>query len=165
MTLVWHKFNTLLAVSNLLEKFHVVAALIARCYIAQVFFSAGLTKLKDWDTTLFLFEEEYQVPLLAPEIAAYLGTFGEVVFPILLFLGLTTRLSALGLFIVNLVAVVSLESIAPAALYLHIIWGVLLAQLAIYGGGSIAVDHLLARHHQESHSGTEFKRRKSCGQG
>lgn len=122
---------------------HSLAALAARLYIAQVFFLAGLTKIRDWDTTLFLFEEEYQVPLLPFELAAYLGTIGELVLPVLLVAGLLTRFTALGLFILNFVAVLSLVEIAPAALYLHYIWGLLLAQLVIYGGGSATIDALL----------------------
>lgn len=126
-----------------LEKLHSLAAFLARFYVAQVFFSAGLTKIQDWETTLFLFEEEYRVPFLSFEMAAYLGTFSELVLPILLIAGFFTRLSALALFLVNIVAVISLEAIAPAALYLHIIWGVLLAQLSIYGGGLLSIDHFL----------------------
>ena len=49
------------------------AALLARAYIAQVFFLSGLTKLRDWDTTLLLFTEEYKVPLLSPGVAAVMG--------------------------------------------------------------------------------------------
>ncbi len=127
---------------NTLTKTHSLASLVARVYIAQVFFSSGLTKIQDWDTTLFLFEEEYQVPLLHFELAAILGTLGELVLPVLLFFGLLTRFSAFGLFIVNVVAVISLVEIAPAALYLHYLWGILLAQIFIYGSGSVALDGL-----------------------
>lgn len=140
-----------LLVSNQFKKLHSVGTLIARIYIAQVFFMAGLTKVASWETTLFLFEEEYQVPLLAPELAAVLGTFGELCFPILLFLGLATRFSALGLFVVNIVAVISLESIAPAALYLHVIWGILLLQLTIYGGGMFTLDTLVTKSKHATH--------------
>ena len=58
-----------------------IALLLGRLYVAWVFFKAGLTKIDDWGTTLFLFEEEYSVPLLSPEFAAFLATFGELVFP------------------------------------------------------------------------------------
>lgn len=133
-----------------LTRLHSLAAVAVRIYIAQVFFSAGLTKIQDWETTLFLFEEEYQVPFLPFELAATLGTFGELFFPVLLFTGLFTRFSAIALFVVNLVAVISLAEIAPAALYLHVIWGVLLAQLAIYGGGVIAVDKFLETYAERS---------------
>lgn len=128
-----------------LSKLHSAVVLAARVYIAQVFFSAGLTKVRDWETTLFLFEEEYQVPFLNFELAAYLGTIGELVLPVLLILGLLTRFSALGLSVVNIVAVVSLADIAPAALYLHVVWGLLLAQVAIYGSGFLSVDRFLER--------------------
>ncbi len=125
------------------DKLHSLAVLLIRLYIAKVFFYAGLTKLQDWDTTLFLFEEEYQVPLVSFEVAAYLGTFGEIVFPILLAIGLASRFSALALSIVNIVAVVSLIEIAPAALYLHVLWGVLLAQVVVYGGGRLSLDYVV----------------------
>lgn len=129
----------------ILNKAQSLASIFARLYLAKVFFFAGLVKIQDWDTTLFLFEEEYSVPLLPYELAAYLGTAGELVLPILLVLGLATRFSALGLFVVNFVAVVSLEDIAVAAEYLHVLWGVLAVQLAIYGGGFFTLDNWLKR--------------------
>jgi putative oxidoreductase len=116
------------------------AALLARLYVARVFFASGLTKLRDWDTTVALFSEEYHVPILPPEVAAYLGTAGELGLPVLLVLGLGGRFAALGLCVVNAVAVVSLSEIAPAALEQHVTWGVLLAALAIFGSGRWALD-------------------------
>ena len=130
------------AVTHLLNAAQPLAALAARIYLAQVFFLSGLTKLRDWDTTLLLFTEEYQVPLLSPQLAAVSGTVGELVLPVLLLIGLAGRFSALGLSVVNVVAVVSLADIAPAALQQHITWGVLLAALAIYGVGKWSVDAL-----------------------
>jgi putative oxidoreductase len=88
--------------------------LAARWYVAGVFFSAGLTKLRDWDTTILLFENEYSVPLLPPLWAAWGGTLGELLLPPLLLLGLLDRLPALGLLVVNVVAVLSLQEVAPA---------------------------------------------------
>jgi putative oxidoreductase len=117
-----------------------LAALTARAYMAQVFFLSGLTKVRDWDTTLLLFTEEYQVPLLSPEVAAVMGTAGELVLPVLLLFGLAGRFAALGLSVVNVMAVLSLSEIAPAALQQHITWGVLLAALALYGVGKWSVD-------------------------
>lgn len=119
-----------------------LAALAARIYLAQAFFLSGLTKIRDWETTLLLFTEEYKVPLLSPQLAAISGTAGELVLPVLLLLGLAGRFSALGLSVVNVVAVVSLAEIAPAALQQHITWGVLLAALALYGVGKWSVDAL-----------------------
>jgi len=143
-------YQSYLKRENTLNKAHLITAFIARIYIAKVFFYAGLTKIQDWDTTLFLFEEEYQVPLIPFELAAILGTMGELILPVLLFLGLLSRFSALGLFVVNFVAVISLVDIAPAALYLHYIWGLLLAQITIYGAGPIALDNAAYRLLQHS---------------
>jgi len=117
-----------------------VALLAARFYVGWAFFASGLTKLRDWDSTLFLFEEEYQVPFLPYELAAYLGTAAEIILPILLITGLTSRFAALGLFFVNIVAVISLENIAPVAYAEHVLWGVLLIQVVIFSGGRIAID-------------------------
>lgn len=117
-------------------------ALAARLYMAQVFFLAGLTKIRDWDTTLLLFTEEYQVPLLPPAWAAVSGTAGELVLPVLLVLGLGGRFAALGLSVVNAVAAISLPDIAPAAWQQHLTWGALLAALALSGPGSWSADRL-----------------------
>jgi putative oxidoreductase len=117
-----------------------VAALLARAYVAQAFFLSGLTKIRDWDTTLALFTEEYHVPLLPPALAAVMGTAGELVLPVLLVLGLGGRFAALGLSVVNVMAVLSLSEIAPAAFSQHVLWGSLLAGLAIYGSGSFSLD-------------------------
>ncbi|PVZ72382.1 DoxX family protein [Pelagibaculum spongiae] len=130
--------------SRLLDLFQPVALLAARFYVGWAFFASGLTKLKDWETTLFLFELEYAVPLLSPAAAAYLGTAGELLFPVLLAIGLFGRLGALGLSAVNVVAVVSLEEIAPAAFNLHVIWGLLLALVVLWGPGKASIDQLIA---------------------
>ena len=123
-----------------LDSLRPAAALLARLYVAQVFFLSGLTKLRDWETTVALFTDEYKVPLLPPAMAAAMGTAGELVLPVLLVLGLGSRFSALGLFVVNAVAVISLAEIAPAALQQHVSWGSLLAGLAIYGLGPWSAD-------------------------
>src|SRR5688572_6661643 len=81
--------------------------LLLRAYLGLVFFKAGLTKIADWDTTLALFQDEYQVPLLSPGLAALIGTGGELILPLLLWAGFLTRPAALGLFFVNLMAVIS----------------------------------------------------------
>lgn len=128
-----------------LDALRPLAALAARLWVAQVFFLAGLTKLRDWGTTLDLFAYEYQVPLLPPPVAAVLGTGAEVLLPVLLVLGLGGRLAALGLSAVNVVAVLSLPDMPDAAFQLHVFWGSLLAALAIYGPGRWSVDCWLHR--------------------
>jgi len=131
--------------TRLLDALQPLAALLARLYVAQVFFLSGLTKLRDWSTTVALFTDEYKVPFLSPTVSAIMGTAGELVLPVLLVLGLAGRFSALGLFVVNVVAVISLSEIAPAAMQQHILWGALLAGLAIYGLGPWALDRWLKR--------------------
>ena len=128
-----------------LDALQPLAALLARLYVAQVFFLSGLTKLRDWGTTVALFTDEYKVPFLSPAVAAFMGTAGELVLPVLLVVGLAGRFSALGLFVINVVAVISLSEIAPAAMQAHILWGALLAALAIYGLGPWTVDKLMKR--------------------
>ena len=118
--------------------------LFARVFVGLAFFRSGLTKLEDWDTTLFLFQEEYHVPLLPPDIAAYAGTAGELALPLLLFAGLASRFAAVGLSVVNVVAVLSLAEIAPAALMQHQLWGALLLAVVLWGGGRLALDRWLA---------------------
>ncbi len=125
---------------KVLDALQPAATLLARLYVAQVFFSSGLTKLRDWDITLSLFTDEYKVPLLSPQLAAAMGTAGEIALPVLLVLGLGGRFAALGLSVVNVVAVISLSDIAPAALQQHITWGVLLAALALFGPGRWSLD-------------------------
>ena len=122
-----------------------VAALVARLYVANVFFASGLTKIRDWDTTLALFTYEYQVPVLSPAVAAAMGTAGELGLPVMLALGLGSRFAALGLSVVNVVAVVSLSEIAPTALQQHILWGALLVGIAVFGPGGLALDRWVQR--------------------
>ncbi|MCR5865011.1 MAG: DoxX family protein [Aquincola tertiaricarbonis] len=123
-----------------LEAAQPLAQLAARLYLAQVFFLSGLTKLRDWEITVALFTDEYRVPLLPPEVAALMGTAGELVLPVLLVLGLAGRFAALGLFVVNAVAVVSLPDIGEAALQQHVFWGSLLLGLLLWGPGRWSVD-------------------------
>ncbi len=128
----------------LLEKLQPGAQIAARVYVALVFFRSGLTKLRDWDITLALFEDEYHVPLLDPALAAWLGTGAELILPILLVIGLGGRFAAAGLSVLNVVAVLSLASIAEAALQQHVFWGSLLALPLLWGPGRWSIDHWLA---------------------
>jgi len=134
---LWSRFVTAL------EALQPAAQLGARLYVAQVFFMSGLTKIHDWDTTLALFADEYKVPLLPPQIAAVMGTAGELVLPVLLLLGLGGRFAALGLSVVNAVAVLSLTEIAPAALQQHVFWGSLLLALVLWGPGKWSLDRVV----------------------
>ena len=80
------------------------------------------------------------MPVLSPALAAWLGTGGELVLPVMLLLGWGGRLAALGLSVVNAVAVISLPEVAPAAWVQHQLWGALLLALAFWGPGGLSVD-------------------------
>ena len=125
-------------------------ALGTRVYVGWQFFKSGWLKVGSWDQTIGLFENEYRTPLLSPTLAAVLGTFGELAFPLFVWLGLYGRLSALGLFAVNAMAVISYAHVLlsegfEAAIGQHILWGFMLAMLAIYGPGKLSLDYLLGR--------------------
>jgi len=124
-------------------------SLLARVYLANVFFSAGLTKIANWQSTMYLFEHEYSVPLLSPTLAACLGTGAELILPIFIFLGFGGRLFVIGLFIFNLVATISYEFLwtadGHAGLNDHLQWGLLLLLLWVTNYGKISVDYWIKR--------------------
>ena len=122
-----------------------VVDLIIRLYVAKVFWASGLTKIQSWDTTLALFENEYAVPFLPPEVAAYMGTAVELGLPVFLVLGLGTRAAALVLFVFNVIAVVSYPDLSEVGLRDHIHWGLLLLVPAFHGGGKLTIDHWLRK--------------------
>jgi putative oxidoreductase len=123
-----------------LQRLRPLALLGARVFVASVFFRSGLTKLRDWDTTLALFADEYHVPLLSPTVAAFLGTGAELVLPVLLVFGLFGRFAAAGLSVVNVVAVLSLSDVPDAALAGHVFWGSLMLGVLLWGPGAISLD-------------------------
>ncbi|HEX7373355.1 MAG TPA: DoxX family protein [Steroidobacteraceae bacterium] len=123
-------------------------AFATRLYVSWQFLKSGYIKVSSWDTTLSLFRDEYHVPLLPPDLAAVVGTFGELCFPVLVILGLFGRLSAAGLFAVNAMAVISYAHVLlaegyEAALGQHVLWGYMLVMLAIHGPGAWSLDRLL----------------------
>jgi len=132
-------------ISNGLSMLQSPFLLFLRVYVAWVFLKSGMHKIGDWETTLVLFEYEYQVPLLNFELAAYLATFGELVFPIFLIAGLGTRLFAIALTLVNIIAVVAYYATLAkgAGLVWHYLWGSMLLTNVIYGGGFFSVDQWL----------------------
>ncbi len=117
-------------------------AMTARVGLAQVFWSSAQTHLANWDTTLYMFGETYQVPLLPPELAAYLAVAIEVVAPPLLVLGFATRVVALALFAMTLVIEVF---VFPQAWPTHIQWAAMQLMLMGRGAGSLSLDALIQR--------------------
>ncbi len=124
-------------------------SLALRLFVGWQFFKAGMVKLGDWNGTLSLFREEYTVPVLPPELAAVMGAGGELVFPVLLFLGLFSRPAALGLFFVNAMAVISYPQLwkfeCPAAINDHMYWGLLLLVLIAFGPGKLSMDYWIGK--------------------
>lgn len=118
-----------------------VANLVARIYIGMEFFRSGLTKLDDWEETVDMFTEEWVVPLLPPQLSALLGTAGELILPVMLILGIFTRIGAAGLFIMALV----IELFIYPGTNQHYYWMIILGLLVGYGGDKISVDNLLFR--------------------
>jgi putative oxidoreductase len=136
--------------ARLLNPLQSLFALGARLYVSWQFLKSGYLKVTSWDSTIYLFENEYHTPVLSPHAAAVAGSFGELFFPTLLVLGLVSRLSAIGLFAVNAMAVISYSHVllaegSEAALGQHILWGTLLVFLMIYGPGKFSLDYLLNR--------------------
>ncbi len=124
-------------------------SLAIRLFVGWQFFKAGMVKVGDWDATLALFQTEYHVPVLPPALAALMGASGELVFPALLAAGIASRPAALGLFVVNAMAVLSYPALfefeCPAAINDHFYWGALLLVLVAFGPGRFSLDHWLAR--------------------
>ncbi|WP_373682361.1 DoxX family protein [Vibrio aestuarianus] len=117
--------------------------LFCRLWVAWAFFNSGLVKIASWDSTLYLFELEYQVPILPWELAAYLGTAAELTLPIFVALGLLSRPMALALFIFNIVAVISYPVLWEQGFYDHQLWGLMLLLVVIWGAGPISLDRVL----------------------
>ncbi len=116
-----------------------------RLFVAAVFFQSGLTKIANWTSTVSLFENEYAVPFLSPEVAAFMGTGVELFFPVLLVLGLGTRFAALALFVFNIIAVLSYPDLGAVGLKDHQTWGLLLLVTLLHGPGALSLDRLIAR--------------------
>jgi putative oxidoreductase len=117
-------------------------ALPLRFAVATVFWNSGTTKLANWDATLQLFEDEYKVPLLPPDIAAHVGAAIELSTPVLLVLGFLTRPAALVL--LGMTTIIELF-VYPQAWPTHIQWAAMLLVLLCRGPGSLSIDHLLQR--------------------
>ncbi|MEO8313943.1 MAG: DoxX family protein [Pseudomonadota bacterium] len=118
--------------------------LVARLGIASIFFLSGRTKVDGVltinDSARSLFETDYQLPLLSPDVAVHLATYAEHLFPMLLVLGLFTRAAALGLLGMTLVIEIF---VYPDAWPTHLSWAAILLPLVAYGAGRLSVDRVL----------------------
>ena len=133
----WDKFIRVIAtISPLVD-------LGVRLWVANVFFTSGLTKIQNWSSTISLFENEYAVPILPPEIAAYLGTAAELSLPVFLVLGLLTRPAAIALFVFNIVAALTYPDISALGIKDHQVWGLLMLVTIVHGPGKLSLDYWL----------------------
>lgn len=115
-----------------------------RIAVGLVFWRSGLQKISDWPATRQLFEYEYQVPLLPPDIAAVMAATAELGAPVLLFVGLAARLAALPLLCMTLVIQFVLGAANPAFDHSnHFFWMILLAVIITRGPGRLSLDHLI----------------------
>lgn len=138
---------------------HSFIAVVARFSIAAVFWSSGQTKVQGFalnivsgdfqlgwprlsDSAVALFQDEYKLPIIAPEIAAVMAATAEHLFPALLLLGLATRFSALALLVMTLVIQVF---VYPGAYATHGTWAAVLLYLMARGPGWLSIDHWLAQ--------------------
>ena len=113
-----------------------LANLFARFYIGWIFFKSGRLKLEDFEGTIEFFEDDWALPFLSPEPAAYLATAGELILPVLLFLGLFTRIGAAGLLVM---AAVIQFFVLPD--HQHYLWMAILALILGQGGGKLSLDY------------------------
>lgn len=132
--------NHALNLTQTLDSASPLADVLLRCWVAYAFWVSGVTKIQTWDSTLYLFANEYAVPLLPPDIAAYLATFVELAMPVLLALGLLGRMAALVLFWFNAIAVISYPDLGAAGIEQHQVWGLMLLLVILHGPGRWSVD-------------------------
>jgi len=127
-----------------LERFPLsIIQLAGRIGVGATFFKAGLLKYQSWEFTVRLFQEEYRVPLLDPAVAARIAVVQELTIPILLFLGLATRIATIPL--LGMIAVIQ-TFVYPNAYNEHLVWGAILFLLLTRGPGVFSVDYLIVQY-------------------
>jgi putative oxidoreductase len=121
---------------------YTLLAIPLRLAVATVFWNSAMTKLANWDTALALFADEYKLPLIPPDLAAYMAVTIELTTPVLLVVGLATRPAAF--LLLGMTAVIEVF-VYPEAWPTHIQWAAMLLVLLCRGPGSVAIDHWIRR--------------------
>jgi putative oxidoreductase len=112
-----------------------------RLAVGATFFKSGMLKLQSFDTAITLFRDEYRLPLLPPELAAYMGTTVELTAPVLLVLGIGARLGAAALLAMTL----TIQFLVyPENWTEHLMWGSILAYVLSRGAGALSIDRIVA---------------------
>ncbi len=131
--------NLYIHIIGLLEKLGApIILLIMRLWMASIFWYSGLSKISNWDNALYLFEHEHKVPFLPIELAAIIATTFELICPVLLTIGLASRLASL-----PMLAMTAVIQFTYLDLIDHSYWGMLLATILFYGPGRISLDYLI----------------------
>ncbi len=135
MILLTKLYSKFIDISNSLQP---VMLLVLRLWIAYIFWNAGMVKIEDFDNTIALFRDEYKTPFLPPQLAAIFATTFELSCPILLTLGLATRLATLPLLAMTAVIQFTYNQNPE-----HTYWAMLLGTILVSGAGKISLDYLL----------------------
>lgn len=131
------------ALRRLLARFPMtIVELMLRVGVGAVFFKSGLTKIASWDSTIALFENEYALPLLPPELAATMAASCELACPILLVLGIGARFGAAAM--LGMTAVIQVF-VYPENWAEHLLWASAFVYVLTRGAGALSFDHLIAR--------------------
>ena len=126
-----------------LERFPLsILQFLFRFSIAYIFWNAGIVKITSWQPTVALFANEYHVPILPPEVAAMLAAAVELTCPVLLVLGLATRLATLPMLAMTLVIQ---TFVYPDLWHIHLLWVTILLFILTKGPGAISLDHFIAK--------------------
>lgn len=132
-----------------LDKLQDLGLLIVRVWISKIFFKSALTKLAYWPGTIVLFKYQYTVPFLSPSVSAHLGTAIELIIPIFVAIGLGGRLAIFIFFVFNIICVLSFHFLwtpaGAAGFSDHVMWGLLLMMLLLFGMGRFSIDYLIHR--------------------
>ena len=130
-----------LKVAKILERFFLPLVLFfVRLKMASIFWYSGLTKIEDWPSTLYLFGNEYKVPLIPPELAAYMSTCVELTTPMLLVLGFMTRFA-----VIPMLAMTAVIQFTYLNSQEHVYWALLLGILLCQGPGKLSIDYIIRR--------------------
>lgn len=130
-------YNLLLNKVKGLQSFMLV---LIRIWMAHVFFVSGLVKISDFNNTIYLFQNEYAVPILPPILAAIASTFFELACPVLITIGLATRLATLPLLAMTAVIQFTYDQNIQ-----HAYWAMLLGVILSFGPGAFSLDHLIKK--------------------
>jgi putative oxidoreductase len=154
------RFNRVITLLDAVQRHGApVVDLLIRVALFRVFFWSGLVKIHDWSGTVQLFQYEYRVPVLPPDLAAILAAACELGASSLLLVGLMSRVAAVPLLLMSMVIQFVLGAVDPAYNDLeHYLWMVLLLSIIVRGPGSLSIDGWL-RQRMSASSGPAFNHR------